>query len=117
MRKILFRGYSRIDNQWHFGDLNCKYVKDGYAQIDEFSVDKDSIGQYTGFKYQNGQRIYEGDYVEDKDLNVTGFVRFCAGRWCVEDINEPLEEKELYAIYDLIDFKGTEYEILNLNDI
>lgn len=123
MREILFRGYNRRIEKWIYGCLVKCWSKVKEDFIDDkpmifsrnnnnhYEIDKYSIGQYTGFNYQNGQKIYEGDYVEDKDLNISGFVRFSAGRWCVEDVCEPLEEKELCAINDLIDFKSTEYEL------
>lgn len=129
MREINFRGYNKGIKKWIYGCLVKCWSKEKEDFIDDklmivsqnnntyYEIDKKSIGQYTGFDYQNGQQIYEGDYVKDKDLNINGFVKFRDGRWCVEDILEPLEEKKLYDIYDLIDFKGTEYEIMEKGEI
>ena len=82
MREILFRG-KRLDNgEWVEGSLHVEWGetrKDGSRNKDYrilgvrgecYYVAPDTVGQYIGFCDRNGQKIFEGDIVEDgRDYN------------------------------------------------
>ena len=86
MRTIKFRG-ERVSN----GQLIYGYVYE-YDQLvlmgdkktptdfyiispkwpnEAFKVKPESIGQFTGFHYKNGEEIYEGDYIDDWQVTFT----------------------------------------------
>ena len=87
MREILFRGKS-IHGEWIYGYLNqhrgnirydcdcepiadgCYYINDWQAKIDtgmygqDYKVDPDTVGQFTGLTDRNDVKIFEGDIIE-----------------------------------------------------
>ena len=98
MREILFRG-KRIDNgEWLEGFIVSSrentypngfemITVDGinYDELDSYipdfisyAVDPSTVGQYTGMKDKNGERIFDGDVAKvlqgkDKDIAYVGF--------------------------------------------
>lgn len=85
MREILFRG--KFGNEWKYGFLSIEpqglVIKEPHKNDSSnvWHIESDTIGQYTGFKDKDGNKIFEGDIVEftDSDGDTTPYEVFWDG--------------------------------------
>lgn len=72
-REILFRGWNKKNKKWLYGYylvnrgehfISPDEFVNPLASYEDYVVDADSVGQYTGLKDANGVKIFEGDVIE-----------------------------------------------------
>lgn len=74
-REILFRGWNKKNKKWLYGYylvnrgehfISPDEFVNPLASYEDYVVDADSVGQYTGLKDAKGVKIFEGDVIVDE---------------------------------------------------
>lgn len=98
-REIEFRGFD--GTKWYYGDLEYNrktdvarihtYGEDG-SYCRQYTVDPDTVGEFTGMRDKHGKRIFEGDIVRIYDSDNEEYsdqqVKFSHGVFGVDNWTE-----------------------------
>lgn len=125
-REIVFRGKSKHNGEWLYGDLEYNRQKD-IARIHTYNkagmyegqeiVDAETVGQFAGLLDKNGKEIYEGDILRWYDDNILYVVTFESGMFyaSIKECNEGMIGG--FSLYRLTKYDYRKCEIVgNIHD-
>jgi len=93
MREILFRGKRKDNGEWFTGFLNVNpFYKNAIIESPEspvcYNVIHETVGEYIGLLDCKGQRIFEGDLIQQQN--------YCGNK------NEEIGAGEYTAIFEVV---------------
>ena len=129
-REHEFRGFD--GTKWYYGDLEYNrktgvarihtYLEDG-SYCRQYTVDPDTVGEFTGMKDKRGNKVFEGDIVEGYDFTSVyaskyrGVVKMYRFSWCVEYEDSIFETVLHHPILFFDDFADRKTEVIgNIHD-
>lgn len=96
-REILFRGWNKKNKKWLYGyycvNRGEHFIAPGafvnnLEPYDDYVIDANTVGQYTGLTDAKGKRIFEGDVLDftvfdcfDNDKQFKGVVKYDGSRF------------------------------------
>lgn len=123
MREIEFRGFNRKNKQWLYGffmqNRGAYFVcPDEFANgksWEDYEIDPDSLGQFTGLYDKNKHKIYEGDIVDGIPFPGRHVIRYDFGEWLAVDAKREWIEllefaSECSDVLDTIEVFGNIYD-------
>ncbi|HAM1013548.1 YopX family protein [Listeria monocytogenes] len=113
MRPIEFKAQN-VNGAWVFGNLSIlkkklgnvatgSYISNSAGEPFAYKVRPETVSQFTGLKYKNGKKIFEGDIGWDEHNECYGVVKFEEGKFLyvweniAEDLREVADSIEIYG--------------------